>query len=169
MTYIGQHKYKKLNDTYMGKGKRLRAAQKEFGIKNFKKDILVFNISKQEHANLLEKTFIKAEREKVGIENCYNEADGGKGGNGSKGRKFGPRSEEVKIKIAEALKGKPHPHTEEQDRKLSESLKGHPVSEETKRKISDTLKAKPDLFKGRPSNKKGLHWKLVDGKRVYYK
>ena len=78
-------------------------------------------------------------------------------------------SEETKKKIAEALKGKPHPHTEEQDRKLSESLKGHPVSEETKRKISDTLKVKPDLFKGRPSNKKGLHWKLVDGKRVYYK
>lgn len=80
-----------------------------------------------------------------------------------------PVSGETRKKIAEKLKGKPHSHSEEQDRKLSESLKGHPVSEETKKKISDTLKRKPGRFKGRPSNKKGLHWKLVDGKRVYYK
>lgn len=78
-------------------------------------------------------------------------------------------SEETKKKITETLKGKPHPHSKEQDRKLSNSLKGHLVSEETRKKISESLKRKPDRFKGRPSNKKGLHWKIIDGKRVYYK
>lgn len=35
-TYIGQHKYKELNDYYMGSGKHLIRAQKKYGIKNFK-------------------------------------------------------------------------------------------------------------------------------------
>ena len=95
-TYIGQHKYKKLNDKYMGSGVLLRKAQVKYGIENFKKDILVFNISRKEHVDLLEKTFIAAEREKVGIKNCYNIANGGEGGAGCH------RSEETKKKIKDA-------------------------------------------------------------------
>ena len=108
-TYIGQHKYKNIDDNYMGSGIYLKKAQKKYGIENFKKEILVFNISKQEHADLLEKTFIAAEREKVGTRNCYNRADGGRGGNG------------------ESNKG--HPAWN----------KGKPMSDETKRKQYDTL------------------------------
>ena len=33
-TYIGQHKYKKLNDDYMGSGKLIRRAQKKYGIES---------------------------------------------------------------------------------------------------------------------------------------
>ena len=98
-TYIGQHKYNKTPyDSYMSSGKILIKAQNKYGIENFKKDILVFNISKKEHIDLLEKTFIAAEREKIGIENCYNITDGGGGTAGVK------VSEEQKRRISEGQK-----------------------------------------------------------------
>ena len=152
--------------------------------------------------NLLEKTFIKAEREKVGIKNCYNIANGGDGGN---------LGDEVNKKISESALNM----TEEHKRKISESKKGHKVSEETRRNISDSNKGKhsksfseewkkklSDSHKGQQAwnkgqhhseeskkkmseahkgvhhteetrrkmseTRKGKHWKLVDGKRVYY-
>lgn len=179
-TYIGQRKYSKLNDDYKGSGKRLWEAYRKYGFENFKKEILVFNISERKHADLLEKTFIVSEREKVGVENCYNISDGGTGGNlgeevskkiseALKGRQFseetrqkmsevnkGKRlSEETKQKISESMKGKkPYDMTDETRRKMSEAKKGHPVSEETRKKLSEA--------------KKGKHWKLVDGKKVLY-
>ena len=184
-TYIGQHQYKDLNDSYMGSGKLLRAAQAKYGIENFKKEILVFNISKKEHIDLLEKTFIAAEREKVGKENCYNISDGGEGGNlgeevcqrisntckgkhrseetkkkMSESRKGKPKSEETRLKIGVANKGKVR--TIAMRAHWSTVRKGKKLSEETKKKISEALKDKPNLrFKGK-------HWKLVDGKRVWY-
>ena len=180
-TYIGQHRYKKLDDNYMGSGKILKAAKAKYGMENFEKEILVFNVSKREHADLLEKTFIAVEREKVGRENCYNITDGGNGGN---------LGGEVNKKISEARKGKPShnkgkPMSEEQKKKISETLKGHPVSEEvrkkvsesnkrrlysdeTRRKMSEAKKGKPTWNKGKSSWNKGKHWKLVDGKQVYY-
>lgn len=130
-TYIGQHKYKKLNDYYMGSVKILKQAQKKYGKENFKKEILVFNISKREHIDLLERTFIASERERVGIENCYNITDGGEGVCGS-------ISEEAKKKISEAHKGRTH--SEETRKKLSEINKGKHLSEETKKKISENRK-----------------------------
>ena len=76
-------------------------------------------------------------------------------------------SKENRRKVSEARKGKPawnkgKPGTtnngmhrsEEWKRKVSEALKGKPKSEEHKRKLSEA--------------RKGKHWKLVDGKRVWY-
>ena len=166
-TYIGQHKYKKLDDSYMGSGVVLRQAYNKYGIKNFKKEILVFNISKKEHANTLEKTFITSEREKVGKENCYNITDGGDGGNGgnnkgktawNKGKKM---SEEFCRKNSESHKGqiawnKGITMTEEQKKKLSEANKGKPGpnigkhwSEETRRKSSESHKGQIAWNKGK--------------------
>ena len=80
----------------------------------------------------------------------------------SEAKKGKLRSEETKRKISEALKGKKH--SEETKRKISEANKGErnpnygkkgkPLSEEAKRKLSEAYK--------------GKHWKLVDGKRVWY-
>lgn len=75
-------------------------------------------------------------------------------------------SEEHKRKISEAKKGKPSwnkgiPCSEEHKRKLSESMKGKHLSEETKIKISNTQK-------GKTSWNKGQHWKIENGKRIYY-
>lgn len=137
-TYIGQHKYKKLNDKYMGSGKLIKRAIEKYGLENFKKEILVFNVPKKEHADILEKTFIASEREKGKAE--YNIADGGNGG-----------------KIYDVAPFKGEHHSEEARRKMSEAKKGKPSafkgkchSEETKRKMSEARK-------GRPSNRKGVH------------
>lgn len=194
-TYIGQHKYKELNDSYMGSGVHLRRAQKKYGMKNFEKKILVFNISKKEYADLLEETFISAEREKVGIENCYNKADGGQGNRGHH------ITEETRQKLSESHKGKPgywrgKHFSEAHLNKLSESHKGKPsnrrgvhLSDETKRKISEVQKGKK-LSEETKRKLSGWHWynngeisiqakecpegfvkgricKLVDGKKVY--
>ena len=49
-------------------------------------------------------------------------------------------------------------HSDETKRKMSESHKGKPKSEEHKRKLSEAHKGQ----------RKGMHWKLVDGKRIWY-
>lgn len=76
----------------------------------------------------------------------------------NKGKKKSPLSEEAKRRISEAKKGKRlPPHSEEAKRKISEFQKGRnkgPMTEEQKRKLSEFWK--------------GKHWKLVDGKRVWY-
>ena len=178
-TYIGQHKYKALDDNYMGSGKHLKSAQTKYGIENFKKDILVFNVANKEHADSLEKTFIAFEREKVGIKNCYNIADGGEGNTGcfteehkrkiSEANKGMKRSEEVKKKWSFAHIGKHH--SEETKKKMSEVHKGKRLSEEAKRKLSESRKGR--TFSEKHKRKLSdahtkRHWKLVDGKRVWY-
>lgn len=171
-TYIGQHKYNNLNDNYMGSGTNLRRAKKKYGIENFKKEILVFNISKKEYADILEKTFITAERKRVGAGNCYNITDGGKGCEGIK------HSEEAKKKMSDAKKGKKH--SEEHKQKLSETHKGKQLrlgckhSEETKKKMSEARKGENNGMYGKKHSEetkkkiseaqkgntlcKGLHW-----------
>lgn len=183
-TYVGQHKYKVLNDNYMGSGKYLKRAVKKYGIENFKKDILVFNIIKKDFIDLLEKEYIKFYKNIGKAE--YNIADGGQGGN------LGP---EVCKRISEATKGKEHHMSEEWRRRNSESHKGLPspnkgkhLSDEIKRKISETNKrithseewnkkvakglkghlVSDETRKKKSEAMKGKHWKLVDGKRVWY-
>lgn len=161
-TYIGQHKYKELDDYYMGSGKHLINAQKKYGIKNFKKEILIFNVAKKEHIDLLEKTFIAFEREKVGVENCYNITDGGGGGSG-------PMSEEHKMKISKANKGKHRqPCSEETRKRMSEAQKGKKLSEETRKKISESRKGEKNPFYGKKlkATFKGRHHSEETRKRL---
>lgn len=69
----------------------------------------------------------------------------------------------------EAKKGKHH--SEETRKKMSEANKGRHPSEEHKRKLSEAKKGKKmsdEFRKKRSEYMKGKHWKLVDGKRVWY-
>lgn len=161
-TYIGQHKYKNLYDSYMGSGKHLKRAQKKYGIENFRKEILYSNIRYKETVDDMERFAIAKERSIGKAE--YNIADGGGGSKGAKhsdetkekisaslkgknkGKKRGLFSEETKRKMSEAHKGKKGKlHSEEIKRKISEAKKGKkrgPLSEETKKKMSESQKKK---------------------------
>lgn len=181
-TYIGQHKYKDLNDDYMGSGIHIKRAIKKYGMENFKKEILYSCIQYKATADDMERFAIVKERALGKAE--YNIADGGQGNLGLH------HSEETKRKLSKANKGK---HLSgETKRKISETMKGHKVSEETKRKIGEAnsrvLKGKPKSEEAKRKNseghrgkyhseetkrkmseaRKGRHWKLVDGKRVWY-
>lgn len=182
-TYIGQHKYKKLNDSYMGSGILLAKAKKKYGIENFKKEILEFDIPNVELANDWEQMYILFERAKGKAE--YNIANGGRG--------VGVHSEETKMKLSEINRGKHR--SEEIKKKISETYKrkyqtgeikpscskgmlGKKHSEESRKKISEAKRGMVSPFKGKKHSEeakrknaeahKGKHWKLVDGKRVYY-
>lgn len=149
-TYIGQHKYKKLDDSYMGSGKLIKLSIKKYGIFNFKKEILYSRIQYRETADDMERFAIAKERAIGKAE--YNIANGGNG--------TGTVSDETKQKISEIKKGivpwnkgkkglqtawnKGISMTEEQKKKLSEAHKGKKNpnygkhhSEETRKKLSE--------------------------------
>ena len=148
-TYIGQHKYKSLNDDYMGSGALLKKAQKKYGMKNFEKEILYSRIQYKATADDMEKFAIAKERALGKAE--YNIADGGQGGNlgeevnkklrGENNPFYGKRhSEETKKKMSEARKNKKFgPCSEETKRKIAEGNKGKHFSEERKKNIAESL------------------------------
>ena len=66
-------------------------------------------------------------------------------------------------------------YTVESKRKMSDSHKGKPLSEVTKRKIGEGHKGKTHteettqkMSEANKGRLKGRHWKLVDGKRIWY-
>lgn len=184
-TYVGQRKSSKewYEDKYMGSGKLLGLAKKKYGIENFEKFLIQYCYSKEE-TNKAERFWIAEYRRRCKAE--YNIADGGQGGNGE-ANKGKHRSEETKQKLSESHKGN-HPseetrqkmsemrkgkkHSEEWARKISEAQKGRKLSEEHRRKLSEAKKGKTPWNKGKKGSQqawnKGKHWKLVDGKQVYY-
>ena len=218
-TYIGQHKYKSLNDNYMGSGKLIIKAKQKYGVENFEKQILYSRIQYKETADDIEKFAIAKERALGKAE--YNIADGGNGGNlgdevnkkhseTCKGRhpseetirkrsealKGHKVSEETRKKISEANKARVisdewrrkmsenhkgmegKKHSEYSKKKMSEAAKGRTFSEETRKKLSEAHKGRTSFWKGKHLSEetkrkksevmKGKHWKLVDGKRVWY-
>lgn len=161
-TYVGKRKSSKLwnEDNYMGSGIHLKSAQKKYGIENFEKFFICYTES-EEDACEKEKFWIAEYRSRGKAE--YNIADGGEGFPCNKGKKL---SGEHKRKLSEAKKGKKRkPFSNDTKQKISEARKkqtapmlGKLHSEETKRKMSKAMKG----------IHKGKHWKLVDGKRVWF-
>ena len=189
-TYVGKRKLHKnkqwYNDNYMGSGVHLCCAQDKYGIENFEKFLITWTYS-EEDACEKEKFWISHYKSLGKAE--YNETAGGDGlvnpslatrqkiGEAHKGKKH---SDETKRKISEAMKGKlawnkGKKLSEEHKRKLSETNKGHKVSEETKKKISEAQKSlklseehRRKLSETHKGIHKGKHWKVVNGKRVWY-
>jgi len=138
-------------DTYIGSGRpAFYNAKIKYGKENFKKEILEFFDTKEDAFNAQEK-YIK--KYNTLIPNGYNISP--KGGHGvkdcwseeSKQKIKGFRNKEIRIKISNSLKNKPHKHigvtrTEETRKKISLKKLGRITSEKTKLKISDTLKKK---------------------------
>lgn len=138
--YIGQ--YSGNDKHYLGGGRILQLAQKKYGRKNFKKEIIIANITNQNLLNELEKHYIRlynSQNRKIG----YNIQSGGKNP--------GKISEETKLKIAKSNTGKivsletrlkqrlsqlGKKQPLEQIKKKIESRKWYKHSEETKKKIA---------------------------------
>ena len=151
-------------------------AIKKYGKENFKFEVLLE--CPAEMLNVWE-------RDMIALYNCmspygYNLTEGGEGHHLSEEtrlkmsntRKGKHHSEETKIKISNAQKG--IPLSEETRLKMSEARKGKHHSEETKIKISNArkgVKLKPHSEETKhkiSESHKGKHWKIENGKRIYY-
>jgi hypothetical protein len=75
--YVGAHKTTNLNDDYLGSGKYLLAAQKKYGLQNFKKEILhIFD----NPSDMYEKEKEIVNEEFISLDSNYNIRLGGYGG-----------------------------------------------------------------------------------------
>lgn len=154
--YIGSHKTKNLDDSYMGSGKYLKHAQQKHGIENFRKDILfVFDTSEEmysKEAELVNEDFIAEE-------NTYNIKVGGFGGFDyvNKNRDYSDPEYRSKISrsVSKAKLGVPHPrtwktlikHKESTKQKISLSMQGKQTG--SKNSQFGTVWIKHELFRSR--------------------
>jgi group I intron endonuclease len=155
-SYVGQHitNKKPLKDKYMGSGFYLKSSIKKHGLQNFKKEILISELTSQFAANIFEEYFIKKEEtlypkgynllgsciqvefSKATLEKMSKSHKGQVSHN--KGKNL---SEETKKKISKTLKGRVSPK------------KGKKMSEEQKQKISLTSKGRTAWNKGKQMSK----------------
>lgn len=130
--YVGKHKTKDLEDTYIGSGVALKKAIKKYGRENFKKEIL-FIFETENEMNLKEKEIV--DESFLNDKMTYNMGLGGEGGSHFKG-KF--HSKEMKDALSKKMTGRKL--TEEQRNKVSESNRRRTLSDETKKKLSEIAK-----------------------------
>jgi group I intron endonuclease len=130
--YIGKHQTKNPYDNYMGSGKAIKQAMKEYGKENFEKDVLFIFDNQQEmdtkERELVNEAFISTDKN-------YNLGIGGEGGPHFLGKKH---SEETKKRLSEKMKG--NQITDDGRRRIAESNRTRKISDETKRKISEKAK-----------------------------
>ncbi|QYC51063.1 homing endonuclease [Klebsiella phage vB_KpnM-VAC66] len=130
--YVGAHSTEDINDSYMGSGVAIKAAQRKYGIDKFIKEILHIFDTREE--------MYEKEREIVNLEFVNNPHTYNMGIGGDGGPMLGMfHSEEKKQEISKITKER---MTDEVKSRLSKLKKGKPQSEESNRKRSETLKAK---------------------------
>ena len=157
--YVGVHKSKTLDDSYMGSGKGIRTAIKKYGKHNFSKRIIEVFPTKEEmysrEAQIVTEEFVLRR-------DTYNFACGGSGGSIEQNRKSftGNHTPDTKLKISKAITGRKATDETKQllrkhnwARQFPEEQKEHAISAGKLRwkidnkhraesciKISDTLK-----------------------------
>lgn len=165
--YIGKKVSRLENDGYLGSGKVLRLSLAKYGRENHQREILEYCESK-EQLSLREKEIVNEEM--LGNPLCMNLKRGGDGGsdkgirfskqrdekisramkqlyaNGEHKREYAPLSEEHRMKISSANKGKSiglgRNLSEEHKQSISLGSKGKPKSNEWKKKAAEAAKAR---------------------------
>lgn len=123
--YIGQKKYMKGWEDYLGSGTILRRSIDKYGKENFTREILSIAYSIEE-LNNLEADFIE-KYDAVESKDYYNIASGGHGGFTGRGQHA---SEETKLKMRQMRQGK------------NNSNYGNHMGDESKQRISEANKGK---------------------------
>ena len=131
--YIGVHNTDDLNDGYMGSGKRLHIAYKKYGIKNFKKDIIIF-FNSSDDAFEYEKQIVNESL--VDDNNCYNLVNGGRNSWNSSNLVV------VKLKNADEYFFVSKEEYNKNKDKYYSTWTGKHHSEETKNKVRKTMTPK---------------------------
>lgn len=111
--YIGRRAYKGINideDQYFGSGKRLKLAIKKYGKENFIKTIIKICDSEKD---LIESEKSLVTEELVNDIKCYNLALGGHGGYTYYAERIIIVTDETKLKISKANKGRKRPDVSE--------------------------------------------------------
>ena len=165
MFYIGKHKTKNLNDTYVGSGKLLKKAIKKYGLENFYREVL--HICKNErHMNILENILVVPDREIN-----YNLCSGGNGGFSYINRELASKMRNVRVKNiknahnkASVLKATKHSsetmkRTHAQGKIRHDTFKGKKHTDEWKQALSFIMKEKS---KGVNNSQYGTCW-VTDG------
>jgi len=148
--YIGQSRdiEKRWNKhRWASHNSHLRAALDKYGFENFSFEIL--EETTQDTLNEREEYYVK----------LYEATDPLRGYNKIEGGIQGRPTIESRKRMSESHLGKPHPHTEEQNRKLSEALKGHSVSDAVREHIRKMNASRETSWnKGKPhSEEHKLH------------
>ena len=129
--YIGKHSTDDLDDGYLGSGTVINKAIQKYGIENFSKRILCFCDSAEDAYKVEE--FLVTDN-LIKREDCYNIAVGGQGGALFKNHHH---TEETRLKMSEAKKGKPF--SEEHKRKLKIARQKRVITLETRNKMKDIM------------------------------
>ena len=166
--YIGIHSTNKLDDGYMGSGKRLRYSIRKYGIDNHKKEILEFFNSRD--------LLVEAEKKAITVEmladnNCMNIVEGGGGFTSEYARECVKKSNEVQrllketnpewVENSKLNRSKGHKLTYKNGRKkVLPNWNGKTHSDDTKLKMSEVKKGK---YNGENNPSYGTCWITRNG------
>lgn len=142
--YIGKHSTNNPEDGYIGSGKDLEKAIKEFGLQAFVSRPIICALS-EEYAYELEREIVTLEFAKR--KDTYNRMPGGYGCSaGEAHHMYGKNhSLETRMKMSQKQRDELHPlygtiHSEETKAKMSNAKKGKVASEETRQKMRENNK-----------------------------